>query len=54
MRHFYSQQREGAKSQGLMSTVGRALKSLRNKDAADETKLQSGLGNGVISLTPPR
>ena len=49
MRHFYSQQREGAKSQGLMSTVGQALKSLRYKDAADETKLQSAFRNGVIS-----
>jgi radical SAM superfamily enzyme YgiQ (UPF0313 family) len=50
MRHFYSQQREGAKSEGLLSTVGQALKSLRNNDNADETKLQSAFRNGVISF----
>ena len=50
MRHFYSQQREGAKSEGLLSTVGQAIKSLRNGDNADETKLQSAFRNGVISF----
>jgi anaerobic magnesium-protoporphyrin IX monomethyl ester cyclase len=50
MRHFYSQQREGAKSEGLLSTVGQALRSLRSGDNADETKLQSAFRNGVISF----
>jgi hypothetical protein len=50
MRHFYSQQRSGAKSDGLLATARQAVASLRNEDSADETKLQSAFRNGIISF----
>jgi radical SAM superfamily enzyme YgiQ (UPF0313 family) len=50
MRHFYSQPRQLAKSEGLASTVMQALKSLRGGEGGDETKLQSAFRNGVISM----
>lgn len=50
MRHFYSQQRAGARSDGLLSTVRQALASLRGGGGADETKLQSAFRNGVASF----
>ena len=50
MRHFYSQPRQLAKSQGMVSTVVQALKSLRGGKGGDETKLQSAFRNGVLSF----
>jgi radical SAM superfamily enzyme YgiQ (UPF0313 family) len=49
MRRFYSRQRALAGSKGLASTVFQALKSLRNQDEGDTTKLQSAFRNGVES-----
>jgi anaerobic magnesium-protoporphyrin IX monomethyl ester cyclase len=49
VRHFYSQQRDQVKSDGLISTAFQALKGLRG-DGGDETKMQSAFRNGVISL----
>lgn len=50
MRRFYSRQRALVGSKGLVSTMFQALKSLRNKDESDSTKLQSAFRNGVESF----
>jgi hypothetical protein len=50
MRHFYGRQRATVGSSGLGSTIREALKSLRNKDDADTTKLQSAFRNGIESF----
>jgi radical SAM superfamily enzyme YgiQ (UPF0313 family) len=50
MRHFYGRQRAMVGSSGLGSTILEALRSLRNKDGADTTKLQSAFRNGIESF----
>jgi len=49
MRYFYSRQRALVGSSGLWSTVVQAVKSLRDDEAGDTTKLQSAFRNGIES-----
>jgi radical SAM superfamily enzyme YgiQ (UPF0313 family) len=49
MRHFYSRQRALVGSSGLLSTVVQAVRSLRDSESGDSTKLQSAFRNGIES-----
>jgi anaerobic magnesium-protoporphyrin IX monomethyl ester cyclase len=49
MRYFYSRQRALAGSSGLVSTMVQAVRSLRDDEAGDSTKLQSAFRNGIES-----